>query len=45
MLISTINKPYKSNSKPIIYSIYSLFISFYNLSDVKYSILSKIKHI
>ena len=45
MLISSINKPYMSNFKLKIFSIYSLFIPSYNLSDVKYSILSKIKHI
>ena len=45
MLISSINIPYISNFKPIIFSTYSLFMHLYNLSGLKYSILSKIKHI
>ena len=45
MLISSINKPYINNFKPIIFSIHSLFIPFYILIGLKYSILSKIKHI
>ena len=45
MLISSINKPFISNFKPKIFSIYSLFMHLYDLSAFKYSILSKIKHI